>query len=38
VDRAKAAYSSDQDEASTRRRAKELNRKTMSSFGQDNSY
>jgi Ca-activated chloride channel family protein len=38
VEQAKAAYSSDQDEASTRRRAKELNRKTMSSFGQENSY
>lgn len=38
VDRTKAAYSSEQDEASKRRQAKDLNRKTMKSFGQDNSY
>lgn len=38
VERTRAAYSSEKDEAAVRRRAMDLNRKTMKSFGQENSY
>jgi len=38
LDKTRSAYESSQDEASERRNARELQRKTMKNFGQNNSY